>query len=473
MLDVHAHAFNLRSLPVRGILKAKGLPSPLAAAVAALLLSLVQDDSEPRRASVSPPTMADEDQTEVLVQRIADATPSSIFLDEEFVAGLHYVDASILARGLVESRSIAEQPSVERVQAQIAAADDAAFVRIVRTFNLSQARVETRSWFVRWLLKKAISLVEKGVGLFRFLWILTDSEQNILKLYCETYPEVTFLVHHMMDLETHYGGDQPVYRYPVQQIPRMLRIAKDSPIPMLVFAAWDPYRDNCREIIENAVSLGCAGVKVYPPSGYRATENADGTYDGPPAAVIDQRNDWLYAFATGKNESGTSRDLPILTHCSPGGFEAKPGYGLFSNPKYWRRVLTKFPTLRVCLGHTGGGAGWFAPDDAGFQSSFAGEAFSLLADPRYPNCYGDFAYLDEVMHAGEIQILSARLQSLFKTHAGAANKLMYGSDWHMLLMELASETYLHAFEDVFSGSLAPFRNGFFEENARRFLKLAH
>lgn len=88
---------------------------------------------------------------------------------------------------------------------------------------------------------------------------------------------------------------------------------------MLAFVAFDPSRDKGLDIIKYAVALGAAGVKFYPPNGYRASSN-----DKPE---IEKAADALFAYCA-------ANGIPVFTHCNLQGFEAKIGKsGCNSDPK--------------------------------------------------------------------------------------------------------------------------------------------
>lgn len=160
--------------------------------------------------------------------------------------------------------------------------------------------------------------------------------------------------------------------------------------------------------------------------------------------------------------------VPIFSHCTPKGFEAGKDYGKKSaDPELWRPVLSRHPRLRLCLAHTGGGEGWFAPDDADFERSFAGKAYRLACD--FPNVYCDFGMLDEVLEPRQLEHFERRLQALLRATPDFGNRMCYGSDWHMLYRELQSDEYLNTFEKIFEGELESFRERFFHQNALRYL----
>jgi predicted TIM-barrel fold metal-dependent hydrolase len=481
-VDMHTHVFNLRSLPVRGILERRGLAPLLARAVAAIFLAMVEDDAADGdrreavgRADLREPAVDASGRTAhqrrhaatngaaapVLRSRViavvADTAPATVFLDPAVAAAVDAMEEAELRDALGPERR-------ERL-ARARSGGEARGVAYSVALGLSQADKDERRRVLVRLLDRAAGAMVNGLGMLQFLHLLTRSERHIVACYRELYPDVGLAVHHMMDLAPHYGGDEPAYAYPTVQVRRILDLVNSSGGRLLAFAAWNPYRDNCREAIAYALNAGCVGVKFYPPSGYQAVRNPDGLPGAPAGRELDARNRWLFAECV-------ARDVPLFTHCTPGGFEAHPGYGRFSDPAHWREALVEFPTLRLGFGHAGGGEGWFAPlDDEGpvFPESFAERAVALALE--FPNVYCEFGYLDEVLDAGQLAFLQRRLRRLLTASPSFASRMLYGSDWHMLYQEAESEAYLRAFERVFTGTLAVYATAFFETNARQFLNL--
>ena len=132
--------------------------------------------------------------------------------------------------------------------------------------------------------------------------------------------------------------------------------------------------------------------------GYRPWDNVE---DGLQQRV----SDFLHACV--------EWDVPIFTHCSPRGFQAKKGWGLNSNPKYWANALAQetLKGLRLCLGHAGGGKqkntfdgneleswGWNAqtPDQWDHDDNFARTVVDLCR--TYENVYCGTGHLDDALH---------------------------------------------------------------------------
>jgi predicted TIM-barrel fold metal-dependent hydrolase len=155
-------------------------------------------------------------------------------------------------------------------------------------------------------------------------------------------------------------------------------------------------------------------------------------------------------------------------------------------------VLVKYPQLRLCFGHAGGGHfeykdtyesgenvdtdGWFTavPDWDGIPNNYPRKVVALCC--RYENVYADFSYLQEIIDNRDK--MGCLIENLKRQIARPGNfplsdKLIYGSDWHMARMLDRTNVFLDAFEIVWgAGAFAPvMKDKFLFQNAIRFLDL--
>lgn len=207
------------------------------------------------------------------------------------------------------------------------------------------------------------------------------------------------------------------------------------------------------------------GFKIYPPLGFQP---------------CDPHLPHLWKYSTSKSECFLGKceleKIPILSHCSPGGmttheimfyrefFTRHPNkfsaagssspnpvnapdattyrqdidntkdaeqwfYDNFVHPSAWRKVLEKFPALRLCLAHFGGNL-W---KTKGTQAEWIQEIISLITEKdrkgayKYPNVYTDVACWD-------ITIPSVReaLKNTIRSTPELKKRILFGSDWHMI-----------------------------------------
>ncbi|MBW2277592.1 MAG: amidohydrolase family protein, partial [Deltaproteobacteria bacterium] len=249
------------------------------------------------------------------------------------------------------------------------------------------------------------------------------------------------------------------------------------------------------------------GFKLYTAEGYRPLElAADSPYAGMSLSGLSTRDrNNIVRFQTGHTklvelqrnfyqkceDSGT----PVLCHCSDGGVythdrelyvklfadkQAYPRYRQRSkrwfndhyvHPKAWRRVLTKYPKLKLCLAHWGGIDHWrrFSKDWRRWRtrtnnySAKGKRSFSWIEECvrliyAYDNFYVDLAYLplfqlldDETRDRRKLKRARAYeqrgiqwdyLSYLLDEDKGRGGKLrrriLWGTDWYMFGQDFES-----------------------------------
>lgn len=247
--------------------------------------------------------------------------------------------------------------------------------------------------------------------------------------------------------------------------PRRWRCESGGKIhPKHYYGPWDfPFKE-----IATSIRPGIfCGFKIYPPLGFQP---------------LDPHLPHLWKYHSSKDEcffgKCENEKIPILSHCSPGGMPthelmyyhefytrmpnkfsvtgssatnpaAAPDatayrgdfdrteeaenwfYNNFVHPSNWRKVLEKFPNLKLCLAHFGGDL-WTTkgPKDEWIQ-----EIINLMTEKdatgayKYSNVYTDVACWD-------IKIPSVRdaLRSIIWRTPELKKRLLFGSDWHMILL---------------------------------------
>ena len=300
------------------------------------------------------------------------------------------------------------------------------------------------------------------------------------------YPSVDLFIHHMMDMEKAYNT-KPVVPFS-DQISRMTKLDRRFDGKFLHFVAFDPFRreDSLPSVIRG-LNAGAIGVKFYPPSGYRASNNdipnkpshfKPGSrrrwvsrYNNLKDAELDELNEKLFAYCE-------DNDIPIFTHCTPLGFQADKGYGAMADPQYWAPVLDKYKKLRLCFGHSGGHAYWFPsqdPTDAEkAEAEFGRLVVKLCLD--HPNVYCEVAYLEQILTPQGQELFKGKLASIINEKSTKGNwrfgdKIMYGSDWHMIHKEKDHEQYPAAFSGLFADTtLMRWQRAFFCRNALTYIR---
>lgn len=459
-IDLHAHFFNTRSLPIAGVMKHYAGRSR----VTAWLLDRftrwkAADDTSLDRAgdwgtragfAGSAPMAAAAPMSEDEAARwIASETPAQWLQSDDFDALFR---EELAARGPVAA-----------AMAPLSAPTD----------------IESRREQLRQMLSgpgfRAFSIGGAIGGALAFVTDLLRSEKELYEqLAASTRPEVGLFVYHMMDMQKPFGSD-PDYHY-ARFVNRTRRLCQQSVTRgdgrgMVAFVAFDAYRPETIEIVRRALfEQSFVGVKFYPACGYRPDDNAhaERSPEHPDETdTLDERCRDLF-------EMCAAHDIPIMTHCSQGGMEVVPNRtGKNSNPAHWDRVFATYPDLRVCFGHAGGESDWF--NEPGGES-WLPKIIELCTTRK--NVYLDFSHKEEFFDDVKRARFAARFAASMEAHDAAAyplrTKVIYGSDYPMLLPGRQSrDAYYRRVHDLFEpgAPLYEFRREVFRDNALRFLNL--
>lgn len=481
LIDVHSHVFNLRYIPIMGLARSK-VPGSIGNAVAYLLNEMTQS-------SFPEPTGIDK-----ALQSINQKELSGDHLE-----GLWLLFSYKLLQKTSQLQKTCSTPEEYQKDNFINAIKDIVceysrehpILPIVSDnlpATLSQSadsEKKLKEFFkalnkpIKWAFRKFARALEKAKvfgddasDMLEFLSAMTKDEKSILGKLQKQYSDhkVDLFVHYMMDME--FGCEKkipPFYPFFPDQCEKMSRLASDSDSSIIGFSAFDPNRSNWSEIYERALSLGFVGFKFYPSMGFLPIGNDD--------PVIEQRvTDFLLRCATDK--------IPIVTHCTPNGFQFQDGEGLKAHPKYWVECLGQagFEKLKINFCHAGGGKqtnqnltspGWYAePEEWDNENNFAKTVVQLCCN--YENVYCDMSYLLKLYEESEegrrIQVNFER-NFLKQLRSGMfASKVMYGSDWNMPNIIDETDSYLNYFISLFSReAFKEYAEMFFWKNCLKFL----
>lgn len=214
------------------------------------------------------------------------------------------------------------------------------------------------------------------------------------------------------------------------------------------FMAFDPLRqalhikaggaesDSPLALVKKAIeSEGFIGVKLYPPMGFRAFNNAGAGTDFPshvrkptalgkePGKQLDDALAQLFTWCAVNH-------VPVMAHAANSN-GAGPGYGTRANPRYWLSLLKQpnFSNLRINLAHFGGFEEGGSPEKSWEWS--IGKSWQQSPGAFL---YADISYFSEILQsdAQKRKSLMAGWKALREQFPQSANRLIYGSDWVML-----------------------------------------
>jgi hypothetical protein len=200
--------------------------------------------------------------------------------------------------------------------------------------------------------------------------------------------------------------------------------------------------ENCRNIF--------AGIKVYPPLGFdpwpARCENCSVNGDEGCKCELSKVK-LVYRFCT-------ERNIPVITHCSDGGFVADPDYLRITNPaNRWADVLSHFPGLRIDFAHFGRG-----------NEQWESKIKEYLTD-RGLNVYTDFSCNTEGNdYYRRLEEMTASLHVNDKL----PENILFGSDFMINMLWIESYNfYINEFAE--SPFLRKYKSDFCHSNPERFL----
>ena len=250
---------------------------------------------------------------------------------------------------------------------------------------------------------------------------------------------------------------------------RQIRDLKENPEykdKIFPFLPVDPRRPGIIEYAEKNVGKGklFAGIKLYCPNGYSPTD--------PKLYGPEGEKGGIYKFC---EENG----IPVTAHNSDGGFaslsksvlvtglvhhngELLPQdnelitftksvlekNGIYeravtlNHPLIWKKVVEKYPGLILNLAHFGGGGQLNrALDNPENEKLWSNRIIALIRDTNYRvytdvSCFTDFGVIEKLVAS--------------PVYPGIRNKILYGSDFTLLLL----------FEDSFQNNVRQFRRIF-------------
>lgn len=321
------------------------------------------------------------------------------------------------------------------------------------------------------------------------------------------YPDVHLFTPALVDLFAGAGPPKSVYPKQLEIAERICRLTGGR---MHFFAAFDPLRQalhdrnpgakymNQLDMVKRAVEeRGFIGVKLYPPMGFAPTGNviracpsaAHKLFGRVPSpnefrseygelldAALEQLFSWatcndvpIMAHAAGSNFSNKAcaTDDPITPENEGENFDALNAAYYLGNAGQWGDVLVNHPTLRLNLAHYDHEDIFLSKKNNGLTQ--AAKDLRDLAG-RYDNVYLDLSHFDA------IKLTDTRngLKKLLGDPAnfpvpGVIDRLMYGSDWHMLARVYGNQFYLQRMRESIPQQIA---DGFFGRNAINYLGLA-
>lgn len=305
--------------------------------------------------------------------------------------------------------------------------------------------------------------------------------------------KVDLLVPSLVDYDWWLARGKPTATTLDEQVDLMGRLAVLTGGRVHGFVAFCPFRetmtlgadgvgDSLRRVKRAVQDRGFLGVKLYPPMGFAAWGNGSlDVWKGKPTLVpaawepgfgkrLDAAMESLFLWCR-------ANDVPIMAHAnrSNGPYE---DFRALAASEYWACALEKFPGLRVSFGHFGD------TDLEDHDGSRTNSYLALMNDATGSSgesVFADGAYFGGVL-LNPVKVAEVLGQLYAKSPRGLLkSRLMYGSDWTMILPLQNVEAYLVEFAAVIARVEAAqgasrvretsLANAFFGVNAASFLGL--
>lgn len=299
--------------------------------------------------------------------------------------------------------------------------------------------------------------------------------------------KIDLMVAHLVDFDWPIGGGTQTATSLPDQIRVMERISQLTGGRVLCFAPFDPMKEaafrlgltteSSLQTVQDAILYhGFIGVKLYPPMGFAPFGNAalaHGFWNKPwipeplrndeLGRLMDRALSDLYGWCV-------RNGVPIMAHSNHSNGPSDAFEDLAS-ARNWRGVAG-IDGIRINFGHFGNNK--LAGDSQEFCD------YMNTTNGRY--LYADAAYFSEILN--QPAKLMKFLVTLYKYtkskgDAALAQRLMYGTDWEMIVREgRSSGDYLARFETMLStldaydlGAKGRLSDRFFGANAAMFLGL--
>jgi predicted TIM-barrel fold metal-dependent hydrolase len=255
---------------------------------------------------------------------------------------------------------------------------------------------------------------------------------------------------------------------------RANRMAGPKVLPLLAFNPLRELQDGGHlQSVKALIKTGAfVGIKVYPPCGFSATNNARDPRLARRVELKAKRislgqalDDVLDDFYTFCEEE----QVPLMSHTNNSN-GMREGAGFCASPWGWRDVLSQYSKLRLNFAHFGHMEGAASVQGAvnSVCVSWAKHIAELMS--KYDHVYADIGYSGLADGPGDFGARYARY--LIDLKRASENKLgsrlMYGSDWWLCKFETRGDEYWNVVSQWFADNLEGHEH-IWADNALRFL----
>jgi len=272
----------------------------------------------------------------------------------------------------------------------------------------------------------------------------------------------------MMDLSPGIGG-RIIDDFQVQ-IENMKELRNSYPGQILPFIALDPNNPlmlaNFQKVFDKDGGYNFFGVKIYPSLGYLPShpllmevfriceeKRIPVTAHCSGAIVHAGKKTIIDIQGFHQNSDGSWSDKLITKS-----FRKKSDYANFFNqPVNWNPVLAAFPRLKLNLAHFGGEESW-GTYTSGKSENWVNRIIDMMY--RFEGLYADFSYTFYKRENAKA------LKKLMMVNNEIASRILYGSDYYMVVTEGHFRSLKTSFVSIMGDELM---QKIAKENPMRFL----
>jgi predicted TIM-barrel fold metal-dependent hydrolase len=317
---------------------------------------------------------------------------------------------------------------------------------------------------------------------------------DYLRTYSKASPrKIDLLVACMVDYDYWLARGKSTPTSLEEQVELMARICEITQGRVHGFVPFCPFRElvtsdgksagDSMRLVKHAIEKqGFMGVKLYPPMGFAPWGNTDLSCWANKTTLLPEAKDAKFGERLDVAmerlfEWCIQKEVPVMAHANLSN-SPYDDFKKLAGAEYWDKALDKFKTLTVDFGHFGD------TDIENHDGAISKEFIELMKDASTASGYGAFA--DTAYFAGiltdPVGIQKVLLQLYGDSHSHIlSDRLMYGTDWTMILPQARVDKYLAQFIDVIDKlskehpSLNPssttLTEAFFGRNAVRYLGL--
>lgn len=251
------------------------------------------------------------------------------------------------------------------------------------------------------------------------------SVRNVTDIILRQLPNKTdAIVALMMDI-TEDGQDNGQFERQVKETSDMVLAYPGRVFP---FFAVNPNRPDHFQIMERALNgLGFVGIKLYPSLGYAV--------DSPAMQKV-------YAYCD-------ERRIPILMHCTKGGFKHSDAFTDNSSPLHWKQILQTHNNLKICFGHFGGDEFHAALPEIDGTPPWGPVILNLME--QYPNVYADIAFHTAPMDGGDQEATYFNNMKKYLAHNIYKERILWGSDFFLVRRRLREKNHWRYMQEKLGG----------------------